>query len=90
MSHGGQQDEIQKINCAYCGLLVGFSHSEISIEIICIYCQSEETFFRRTFSGSGDNLYIFATIEEDQSAWRRGLMHSRKQSIRWAFEDIKE
>lgn len=90
----GKQDDLQEIRCE-CGFLIGFQErKETTDQIIsgtCIYCVSEQQFFRNEFSGpTRTNSYIYETIETDKSSWRRGLMHSRKQSIRWAFEDTEK
>lgn len=93
----GKQDDLHEIQCE-CGFIVGFSTEKTNPKIVCIYCESEFRFFlnefgsdayRRNFGHSEDN-YIFGGIRTDKSPWRRGLMHSRKQSIRWAFEDTEE
>ena len=74
-----------EIRCQFCDFLIGYGNA--GTKITCIYCNSEQEFFRRIFAGE-ENLYVYETIRDDNSSWRRGLMHSRKQSIRWAYEDI--
>lgn len=92
MVDGERQDEQRyEIRCE-CGFLMGFSCAPLDENyqrtFSCIFCESERDFFLRTFSDNAVDLFVYGTIGEDQNAWRRGLMHSRKQSIRWAYEDI--
>lgn len=90
----GGQDERREIRCCECGFLVGFSAAptDQTIAIECIYCASERDFFANEFGPVSvyTPMYIYETIPTDKSAWRRGLMHDRKNSIRWAREEIED
>lgn len=86
-TNSGSSDD-KEIRCFQCDFLVGFSRVE-KVEIVCIYCQSECTFFRNEF-GPRERTYVFETVETDKSAWRRGLMHDRKNAIRTWHEVIED
>lgn len=80
-------EKFEEVRCPHCNFFIGFSQRQTPgdnrPEITCIYCMSEWQFARNEFSGSSRGSgYIYATIPEDQTPWRRGLMHSRKRSVR--------
>lgn len=89
MSDGKAENSYVPITCS-CGFLVCYGPAEIAGNVSCIYCVSEREFFRLRFTGKSEtgDLWIHSTIADDKSPWRRGLMHTRKQSMQWAYEDI--
>lgn len=79
--------ETHELRCKFCDFLCGYG--KMGSKITCIYCSSEQSFFRTSIMGE-ENLYIYAAIPDDKSPYRRGLMHDRKLAIRTWLEVINK
>ena len=75
-----------EIRCKSCDFLCGYGDETASLT--CIYCRSERQFTTDNINRRTN--YIYETIPDDKSHYRRGLMHDRKNAIRLLFEDDEE